>query len=113
GRAKNHPLGTMTVPEVIIFTGNRNEVADPLCAVLPGRWGDYTSMSIDPADDCTFWHVNQYYKQGQGGNTIFDWSTPIASARFSTGQCGASTCTTCPTKAPTIGSATAVAPNKI
>ena len=26
-----------------------------------GRWGDYTMTSIDPADNMTFWHVNQYY----------------------------------------------------
>ena len=25
------------------------------------RWGDYTSMNIDPVDDCTFWYVNEYY----------------------------------------------------
>src|SRR5690606_35668116 len=24
------------------------------------RWGDYTSMVIDPSDDCTFWYFNQY-----------------------------------------------------
>ncbi|HEX2772061.1 MAG TPA: hypothetical protein VHN18_06480 [Micromonosporaceae bacterium] len=22
------------------------------------RWGDYTSINVDPGDDCTFWHVN-------------------------------------------------------
>jgi hypothetical protein len=112
GRAKDHPLGTMTVPETIIFTGNRNEVADP-GGVLPGRWGDYTSMSIDPADDCTFWHVNQYYRQGQGTNTNFDWSTRIASASFSAGQCQPTTCTSRPTSAPLIGTVTAIAPNQI
>ncbi len=26
-----------------------------------GRWGDYSSMSVDPVDDCTFWHTNEYY----------------------------------------------------
>lgn len=24
------------------------------------RWGDYTSMMVDPEDDCTFWYLNQY-----------------------------------------------------
>ena len=23
-----------------------------------GRWGDYSALTIDPADDCTFWYVN-------------------------------------------------------
>jgi hypothetical protein len=26
------------------------------------RWGDYTSMNVDPGDDCTFWYVNEYYQ---------------------------------------------------
>ena len=25
------------------------------------RWGDYTSLNVDPVDDCTFWYVNEYY----------------------------------------------------
>ncbi|MEI6888659.1 MAG: T9SS type A sorting domain-containing protein [Bacteroidota bacterium] len=26
----------------------------------PERWGDYTSLSVDPSDDQTFWYTNQY-----------------------------------------------------
>jgi subtilisin-like proprotein convertase family protein len=26
-----------------------------------GRWGDYSAMSIDPVDDCTFWYTQEYY----------------------------------------------------
>jgi subtilisin-like proprotein convertase family protein len=26
-----------------------------------GRWGDYSAMSIDPTDDCTFWYTQEYY----------------------------------------------------
>jgi len=25
------------------------------------RWGDYTSLNVDPVDDCTFWYVNEWY----------------------------------------------------
>jgi hypothetical protein len=25
------------------------------------RWGDYSSMSVDPSDDCTLWYTNEYY----------------------------------------------------
>jgi hypothetical protein len=25
------------------------------------RWGDYSAMSVDPADDCTFWYTGEYY----------------------------------------------------
>jgi hypothetical protein len=113
GRAANHPLGSMTVPETIIQTGNRNVVSDPTAPVRLGRWGDYASTSIDPADDCTFWHVGEFYRQGQGTNTNFDWSTKVASVAFSPTQCQPTSCTTRPAAAPTIGSATAIAPNKI
>ena len=109
GRAKSDPLGTMTAPEAIIFTGTRNIVNDPAGA-SPGRWGDYTSTSIDPADDCTFWHANEYY--AIGGATNADWHTQIASASFpagtGAGQCQPATCTTRPTSAPTIGTASVV-----
>ncbi|HJT81998.1 MAG TPA: hypothetical protein VJ719_12440 [Chthoniobacterales bacterium] len=113
GRTVNDPLGTMTVPEAVVVTGNRNEVSDNIAGVLPGRWGDYTSTSIDPFDDCTFWHVNQYYKQGQGANTNFDWSTRIASAKFSPAQCQPTGCTSRPGSAPAIGGATVLGPNQI
>ena len=113
GRAANDPLGTMTVPETIIQTGNRNVISDPTAPVHLGRWGDYASTSIDPYDDCTFWHVGEFYRQGQGSNTNFDWTTKIASASFAVNQCQPTTCTSRPTSAPTIGSVTAIAPNQI
>src|SRR5205085_5492273 len=97
----------------IIFTGNRNEIADGPVGLLPGRWGDYSSMSVDPVDDCTFWYANEYYRQGQGGNTNFDWSTRIASASFSSAQCSPSTCTSRPISAPAITGTSVIAPNKI
>ncbi len=116
GRAKNDPLGTMTVPETIIFTGTRNEVAGSRSACLPGRWGDYSSMSVDPADDCTFWYANEYYALGSG-TTNFEWRTRVASAAFPAGtgmgQCQPSACTSRPTSAPIIGTASVPGPNQI
>lgn len=41
-------------------------------------WGDYTSMSVDPSDDCTFWYTSEYYKAGQ----TLNWSSHIASFKF-------------------------------
>jgi hypothetical protein len=46
------------------------------------RWGDYTQMSIDPVDDCTFWYTGQYLK----ANGTFNWSTRIASFKITTCQ---------------------------
>ena len=41
------------------------------------RWGDYSQMSIDPTDGCTFWYTQEYYL-ATGGN----WQTQIASFKF-------------------------------
>ena len=42
------------------------------------RWGDYSSMALDPADDCTFWYTTEYLK----ANGSFNWSTHLFSFRF-------------------------------
>jgi hypothetical protein len=103
GRTKGDPLGTMTVPEASIVVGKANN--------NNSRWGDYTSMSVDPFDDCTFWYVNQYFL------TAGNWSTRIASAAWpagtSPGQCPPTTCAARPLSAPTIGTATVPGDNQI
>lgn len=46
-----------------------------------GRWGDYSSMDVDPEDDCAFWYTGQYYpKLKQGGEA--GWRTQIISFRL-------------------------------
>ena len=42
------------------------------------RWGDYTTMQIDPSDDCTFWYIGQYL----ANDGVFNWRTRIASYKF-------------------------------
>jgi hypothetical protein len=42
------------------------------------RWGDYTTMQIDPADDCTFWFIGQYLV----ADGTFNWRTRIGSYKF-------------------------------
>jgi hypothetical protein len=46
------------------------------------RWGDYSSMQIDPTDDCTFWYTQEYYKT----TGSFNWSTHLSSFKFTTCQ---------------------------
>jgi hypothetical protein len=50
-----------------------------------GRYGDYTSMTVDPVDDCTFWYVNQYFAADQIG-TLVNWDTKVAHFKLSTCQ---------------------------
>lgn len=40
-------------------------------------WGTYTSMTVDPVDECTFWYVNEYQPSNESGKSI-NWYTTIA-----------------------------------
>lgn len=74
GRLSTDPLGTLEAEQSVI-QGAGSQIGN-------GRWGDYTSMSVDPTDDCTFWYTNEYLKTSGDNN----WSTRIASFRFSNCQ---------------------------
>ncbi len=41
------------------------------------RWGDYSAMSVDPVDDCTFWYTQEYYT-----TTGTNWQTRIAAFKY-------------------------------
>jgi hypothetical protein len=72
GRLAGDPLGSMTQGEGVLFDGGGSQNGGL------ERWGDYTSMSIDPSDDCTFWYTNQYL----AANGSFNWHTRIGSFKF-------------------------------
>ncbi len=72
GRLASDPLSTMQA-ETSLIEGTGSQLANL------SRWGDYASMSIDPVDDCTFWFTTEYLK----ANGTFNWSTRIASFKFS------------------------------
>jgi len=47
-------------------------------------WGDYTSMTVDPVDGCTFWYVNEYFTTAQV--SALTWRTRIANFKLPTCQ---------------------------
>jgi Calx-beta domain/Carboxypeptidase regulatory-like domain len=55
GRLAADPPGTMPQGEGVIMNGTGSQTS------TGHRWGDYTSMSVDPSDDCTLWYMNEYY----------------------------------------------------
>ncbi len=67
GRVPTDPPGTME-SETTILAGPGSFPSN--------RWGDYSSMSVDPIDDCTFWYTNEYITATGTQNTR------IASFRF-------------------------------
>jgi hypothetical protein len=75
GRVPSDPSGTMeTEVGIVSGTGSQTPYTN-----AGNRWGDYTAMVVDPADDCTFWYVDQYEKV----SGVFNWSTNIGSFAFS------------------------------
>jgi hypothetical protein len=73
GRTPSDSAGTME-SEGIIMAGKGSQRGTK-------RWGDYSALSIDPSDDCTFWYTTEYIpKTGEAPN----WQTRIASFKFPT-----------------------------
>ncbi|MCU1300295.1 MAG: hypothetical protein JWQ87_579, partial [Candidatus Sulfotelmatobacter sp.] len=73
GRVPTDPLGKMESPHIVLKgTGVQKSSFN--------RWGDYSSMQIDPVDDCTFWYTQEYYKT----TGSFNWNTHMASFKFTT-----------------------------
>ena len=68
-RLAGDPPGTMSFRESVLVTG---EAAQKNAY----RWQDYTTMAMDPSDNCTFWYVGDYVKKGAAG-----YSTKIGSFR--------------------------------
>lgn len=57
GRLAGDPPGHMGLAETRLVDGAGAQT-DTL------RWEDYTTLSMDPTDDCTFWYVGDYYQAG-------------------------------------------------
>lgn len=76
GRLSGDPLGEMSLGEGVIINGSGVQTT------TNSRWGDYTSMNIDPTDDCTFWYVNQYYTAAGQASSAAGWQTRIASFKM-------------------------------
>jgi hypothetical protein len=71
GRLSTDPPGTLPINEGILADGTASNSSN--------RYGDYSAMSVDPADDCTFWFTGEW-------NTASQWSTRIGSFKFD--ECG-------------------------
>jgi hypothetical protein len=57
GRLAGDPLGQLTLGEASLQEGSGINMTQN------SRWGDYTSMNVDPRDDCTFYYINEYMTQ--------------------------------------------------
>jgi hypothetical protein len=76
GRLAGDPLGQMTLGEGTIVNGTGVQLT------TNSRWGDYTSLNVDPTDDCTFWYVNEYYTAAGQASSLAGWQTRIGSFKL-------------------------------
>ncbi len=74
GRLAGDPPGVLTLPEVTIVSGAGSQTHSS------GRWGNYSSMTVDPIDGCRFWYSAEYYSS----STEAGWQTRIASFSLDT-----------------------------
>lgn len=72
GRLAGDPLGTMPLGEVTAVAGLFSQTGTT-------RWGDYSSMNVDPIDGCTFWYTNEYVGDNLANNFggTGNWTTQI------------------------------------
>jgi len=82
GRLAGDALNAMTQGEVRIVTGSGYQTHSA------SRWGDYSHLTVDPVDDCTFWYTQEYYT---GGASNAGWQTRVGS--FKLQNCGSVTAT--------------------
>ena len=76
GRLAGDPAGQMTLGEGTIMNGSGVQ------RTTNSRWGDYTDLTVDPVDDCTFWYVNEYYTLAGQISSVAGWQTRIASFKL-------------------------------
>ena len=75
GKLASEPVGTFR-SETALILGTGVQKA------FGFRWGDYSAMSIDPQDDCTFWLTNEYYTPESQDESDFGWLTRIGKFKF-------------------------------
>jgi hypothetical protein len=79
GRLVGDPVNTLGQGEAQMFAGSGPQHGE-LFAPQFGRWGDYSDMTVDPADDCTFWYTNEYYAQIDAATG--NWHSRVGNFKF-------------------------------
>ena len=74
GRGPGDPLGQMTQAEQVAYTGTGPQTE------VEGRWGDYSDLTVDPTNNCTFWYTQEYLAEDTV--VIGTWRTRIVSFKF-------------------------------
>jgi hypothetical protein len=73
GRLAADPINTFSKTEQTFFTGTGSQTGST-------RWGDYSSMTLDP-DGCTFWYTTEYANPADQTSN-HRWLTKFGSFRY-------------------------------
>jgi hypothetical protein len=76
GRAPSDPPGQLGQGEAVLQNGSGVQTT------TNSRWGDYTSLNVDPRDDCTFYYINEYYRESGTPADTRPWRTRIGAFKF-------------------------------
>jgi hypothetical protein len=76
GRVPSDPLGELSQGEAVLQNGTGVQTT------TNSRWGDYTSLNVDPRDDCTFYYINEYYRESGTPADTRPWRTRIGAFKF-------------------------------
>lgn len=83
GRLRTDTASTMPRTETTLLPAVTTSVQTGNCGPAAcTRWGDYSAMTVDADDGCTFWYSNMYFPVA-GGN----WVTRIGRFRFASPTC--------------------------
>jgi hypothetical protein len=72
GRLATDAVNSLAQGEATLFAGTGSQTGSG------NRWGDYSDMTVDPSDDCTFWYTQEYYST----TTSFAWRTRIGNFKY-------------------------------
>ena len=70
GRLAGDPVSTLPQGESIMIASSASQTS-------ASRWGDYSDLTLDPANDCVFWFTTEY-----AAGSAFNWKTRIGAFRF-------------------------------
>src|SRR5437762_6220243 len=72
GRLPSDPLNNLGQGEAVMTAGGGHQTH------ASGRWGDYSMLTVDPADNLSFWHTNEYYPATSSAS----WFTRVGKFQF-------------------------------
>jgi hypothetical protein len=78
--ATERDRGPQTIRSIGLDVGPADLSWQRRAVQLIKRWGDYSNLTIDPKDDCTFWYTQEYYVS----TGSFNWATRVGAFKFDT-----------------------------